>query len=155
MVMNEQQRKKLDTFFVRTFNNLLSLEEIALNKSGINNLSVREVHVIAAVIHLEQSGSNTMSQIANSLNISVGALTTAVNTLIRKGYLKRAATEVDRRIVLVSATASGYTANDKHERFHRLMIDQVAALIDEEDLARLTVSLEQLSAFFESYANKI
>ncbi len=153
--MNEQQKKKLDNFFVRTFNNLLSLEEIALNKSGLKNLSVREVHVIAAVINLESSDNNTMTQIASSLNISVGALTTAVNTLIRKGYLRRAASEADRRIVLVSATASGHAANDKHDEFHQLMLEQVADVIEEDDLDRLTLSLEQLSAFFESYAKKI
>ncbi len=153
--MNEQQKKKLDIFFARTFNNLLSLEEIALCKRGINDLSVREVHVISAVINLEQNGNNTMSQIANSLNISVGALTTAVNTLIRKGYLKRAAYEADRRIVLVNATASGQAVNNKHEEFHQLMLEQVAAVIDEDDLESLTLSLEQLSVFFESYAKKI
>ena len=44
--MNDEQRDTLNTFFVDTFNKILSLEEQTLLKSSIENLSVKELHII-------------------------------------------------------------------------------------------------------------
>ena len=148
--MTEQQLKRLNYFFVHTFNNILSWEERALAEAGVANLSTKEVHVIAAAASLEAAEQNTMSQIANILHISVGSLTTAVNTLIRKGYLTRTKDDKDRRRVLVYLTDSGHEINWKHDAFHALMIENVQKVIGESDLEALTISLEQLSTFFES-----
>jgi DNA-binding MarR family transcriptional regulator len=110
--------------------------------------------VIETVIRLEQMGQNTMTAIAEQLNITVGALSTAVQTLIGKGYLQRSTDANDRRLVLMTATNSGYEVNRIHESFHEQMINYVAQQMNAEDLARLTRSLEQLSLFFESLTKK-
>ena len=95
-----------------------------------------------------------MSQIAEALSISVGALTTAVNTLVQKGYLRRGSHPRDRRLVLVYATESGHTADKRHTRFHSEMLDHVAEVVCEEELEPLAKSLERLSIFFEARAKK-
>ena len=105
-----------------------------------------------AAAALEKQGRNTMSFIAGALNISVGALTTAVGTLIRKGYLERGSDPDDRRVVRVYPTAAGLAVNTRHEAFHRDMLDQVERVLEEEDLKRLTLALSLLSDFFEQYA---
>ena len=150
--MEDQQRDRLNSFFVKTFNNIMLWEERALLNSGITNLSVKEIHVISAVVNLQAAKTNTMSHIAAALNISVGALTTAVNTLIRKGYLQRFADEKDRRKVFVVVTENGIIANGKHEAFHELMLKHVVEVINQEDIEPLILSLEQLSSFFELLA---
>ncbi|NTU88535.1 MAG: MarR family transcriptional regulator [Actinobacteria bacterium] len=152
--MTDLQLERLNYFFVHTFNNIFLWEERALAEAGVKNLSTKEMHVIAAVSSLGTTKQNTMSQIAGTLHISVGALTTAVNTLIRKGYLARAKDDKDRRRVLVYLTDSGREMNGKHDAFHALMIENVQKVIGESDLETLTASLGQLSAFFESLAKE-
>lgn len=151
--MTEAQRERLNAFFLRTFNNILSLEERALAGSG-KGPSVREMHVIEAAAALEGKGRNTMSAIAGAVNISVGALTTAVDTLIRKGYLERGSDPDDRRLVRITLTGPGREANARHEAFHREMLDGVERVMAEDDLERLTLALARLSEFFEQYAAK-
>ena len=83
--MNESQREELNYFFVHVFNQILAYEEQALNGMGARDLSVKELHVLEAVGGLTAAGRNTMTQIADALAIRVSTLTTAVNTLVRKG----------------------------------------------------------------------
>ena len=151
--MTQAQRTQLNGFFVRTFNSILTLEERALAGDG-EAPSVREVHVIEAAAALEGENRNTMSAIAGALNISVGALTTSVGTLIRKGYLERGSDPGDRRVVRVRPTGSGRAVNARHQAFHQDMLDRVERVLGEEDLDRLTRALSLLSDFFEQYAQK-
>lgn len=152
--MTEEQYYLLNRFFVRTFNSILALEDKALADMGIENVSVKESHVIETVIELERCNLNNMTNIAAGLNITVGALSTAVQTLINKGYLRRYNDPKDRRLVLIKATCLGHEVNRIHENFHEEMIAHVAHQLNPEDLERLTQSLEQLSLFFESISNK-
>src|SRR5665647_1084481 len=152
--MTKDQRKQLNRFFVKTFNSILLWEDHALVESGVKNLSVKEMHVIETVIRMEPDATNTMSQIADQLNITVGALTTAVNTLVQNNYLYRKSDQTDRRLVFVFATDSGLQANLLHDQFHNRMLDYVSEEINESELEPLTRSLEQLSLFFESLAAK-
>ncbi len=151
--MTQTQRERLNEFFVGTFNYILTLEERALAGSG-SGPSVREMHVIEAAAALEAKGRNTMTFVASALNISVGALTTAVTTLIRKGYLERGSDPDDRRVVRIFPTELGRQANARHEAFHREMLDQVGRALGEDDLERLTQALESLKDFFKQYAAK-
>lgn len=148
--MTPTQRDHLNNFFVKTFNAILLLEERSLAERGLKNLSVKEIHVISSVVRLAPLGQNTMSRIAEDLCISVSALTTAVNTLVQKGYLKRAAHEKDRRIVLVFPTPDGENADRIHSDFHAKMLDGVEQIISDDALQTLVSSLDQLTSFFGS-----
>jgi DNA-binding MarR family transcriptional regulator len=148
--MTDYQAQELNRFFVETFNQILAWEERALNATGLTNLSVKELHILDTTFRLQQQEQNTMSQIAAALDISVGALTTAVNTLVKKGYLTRAGRAQDRRIVLVELTKSGHHANEMHTGFHQEMIAQVGAVLQEPELEMLTSSLQRLTDFFEN-----
>ena len=152
--MTPKQYEQLNHFFVRTFNSILAYEERALSDMGIENVSVKDSHVIEIVVELEKTKQNSMTNIAEGLNITVGALSTAVQTLIKKGYLERNYDPSDRRLVLISATEAGHRVNQIHEKFHQDMIQHVAEKLNPEDLDRLTLSLEQLSVFFESISKK-
>lgn len=143
------QEQALNTFFVETFNQILSWEERTFAKTAFRNLSVREFHILEAVGALEQTKANTMTQIAARLNVSVGALTTAVNALVRKGYLRRQGSDEDRRLVLVYLTESGRQADMEHALFHREMVQSVVNYLTKEQLDALIVSLNRLNDFFK------
>jgi len=149
--MNQQQTQDLNYFFETTFNKILAWEERALQKTNLQKLTVREAHIIEACKSLEIQSKNTMSHVASKLSITQGALTTAVNTLVRKGYLKRGSNPNDGRIVYIYLTNKGMDAYLKHEAFHKEMIKQVGFQLDEDSLTTLTDSLKKLSVFFEQY----
>ncbi len=140
----------LNHFFVRTFNRILAWEERSLRAAGLEDLSVKELHTLEAAHEMCKKELNTMSQIAARMGISVGALTTAVNVLVRKGYLARGGNEKDRRVVTVRPTQTGLNALAVHEEFHRRMIGGIMDALGDAELAALTSSVTTLDGFFQN-----
>ncbi len=154
MMTREERFLTLNHFFVRTFNQILAWEERSMRGAGITELSVKELHAIEAAHELAKKRLNTMSQIAAKMGISVGALTTAVNVLVRKGYLVRGGDANDRRIVYIYPTESGKEALKIHEEFHKRMIGEIMDVLDDASLAALTASIDQLDEFFQNLINE-
>lgn len=146
--MTEAQRGELNHFFVHVFNQILACEEQALSRTGAKDLSVKELHVLEAVEDLAAEGRNTMTQVADALSIRVSSLTTAVNTLVRKGYLERGGEPGDRRVIRVRLTPKGEEADRLHAQFHARMAEEAAAALEGPELDALLRSLRQLERFF-------
>ena len=146
--MTAGQETYLNDFFVHVFNKILVWEEQALSRSGAHDITVKELHVLEAAHDLARQGKNTMTAIADSLSIRVSSLTTAVNTLVRKGYLVREGVPSDRRVIQLRLTEKGQQANQLHSRFHHEMIQSIGARLSEPELAVLVQSLKSLEGFF-------
>ncbi len=146
--MDKNQKTALNTFFVYVFNQILSWEEQSFKEMGISEISLRELHVIEAVYSLKESGKNRMSEIAKYLAITPGSLTTAVNCLVKKGYLSRENLPDDRRVIMISPTDKAFGVNEIHKQFHEKMIDSLEKYIDDEDADSVIKALEGLSGFF-------
>ena len=84
--MQNATEEILNKLLVQLFNDILHIEEKAIKSTGIDNLSITEIHTIDAI---GTEGNKTMGEIANNLRITVGTLTTAINRLIKKGYVER------------------------------------------------------------------
>ena len=147
--MNDKE-KKLNIFFVNIFNQILAWEESTVRLSGLKDLSVKELHIIEAASILCEDDCQTMGNIAARLQITVGALTTAVNTLVSKGYLCRGGDSGDRRKVYIFLTEEGKTALKKHEEFHRNMIQDIVKMLDDNSFDNLIGSLDMLSGYFKN-----
>ena len=152
--MTTEQERYLNDFFVHVFNKILAWEEQALTKVGASDLSVKELHVLEAVHDQTALGRNTMTAVADVLSIRVSSLTTAVNTLVRKGYLERGGEPGDRRVIRIRLTEKGEQANQLHSQFHAKMIDSVAQRLGDMELEILTASLRQLDQFFTEMARQ-
>lgn len=146
-------REQLNMFFVSTFDRILSLEEETLHKSPFTNLSVKEFHVLDGVFEMEKVDRNTMSGIANKLGISIGALTTAMNTLVKKGYVCRVYPKEDRRLIKIELTKTGARANEVHQVFHRTLIEHASAAMSEEEMDTLSTSLKKINDFLKKEDN--
>lgn len=146
----QEQRAQLHRILVRLFNDILRIEEKALAVGEFEDLSVREMHVIEAVAI--SGDANSMSSIAAHLGITVGSLTVAVSTLVRKGYLKRASAPFDRRVVQVLLTEKGERANLHHTHFHDSMIDEILEGLDPEQMDGVMELTTRLERFFQKYA---
>lgn len=144
--MDRSNSSVLSELLVKTFNEILAVEEYEIRKGPLNNLSVSEIHTIDAI---GMYRPRTMSQVAMDLNITVGALTAAVNNLVRKGYVSRARDESDRRIVNISLTKRGKIAFRIHEKFHLDMVRRTMDGLAEQERI-LIDSLKKLNDFFSS-----
>lgn len=144
--MRNEKEAILNRLLVQLFNDILHIEEKALKNTKFTNLSITEIHTIEAI---GEEGNRTMGEIAHDLRITVGTLTTAINRLIKKGYVERKRIEEDRRVVLVSLTEMGQEVFNTHSIFHKEMIDAILEAFKGEDLEVLTKILGKASRFFE------
>lgn len=142
----DRNKKILNELLVEIFNDILQIEERALKQGVINDLSVTEIHTIEAIgMYTER----TMSEVAQDLKITVGTLTTAINKLIKKGYVNRRRIEEDRRVVMIELTEKGTLAYKVHEKFHEEMIDHVLEELGVSEEEVLISSLDKLDKFFQ------
>ena len=142
----ERNNKVLNELLVQLFNDILQIEENTLKNGNLSNLSVTELHTIVAIGMYKE---RTMSEVAQDLRITVGTLTTAINKLIKKGYVERKRIEEDRRVVLVHLTKRGKLAYRLHEKFHNDMISDTINGVSEKEEKVLISSLERLNIFFK------
>ncbi|RXM57626.1 MarR family winged helix-turn-helix transcriptional regulator [Clostridium tetani] len=136
----------LNELLVDTFNDILTIEQNALQSGEFRDLSVTEMHTIETIGMYTQK---TMSEVANKLNITVGTLTTAINNLVKKGYVERSKSEKDRRIVYIQLTKRGKLAYRIHDKFHLDMIKETISGLTDEEEEILIASLEKLNNFFK------
>ena len=77
----EKTTAVINRWLVQLFNDVLQIEESSLRNGEISDISMTEIHTIEAIgMYTEK----TMSEVAQSLKITVGTLKTAINKLIRK-----------------------------------------------------------------------
>lgn len=138
----------LHDILVKLFQEILDIESKALITSEFKDISVNDMHIIEAIGEEEP---RNMSSVAKILSVTVGTLTIAVNSLVKKGYVHRERSEEDRRVVLISLTEKGRKANAHHMKFHDGMIQAVLKDLNEEQQSILVKSLMNLREFFDSY----
>lgn len=136
----------LNKLLVKLFGDILKIEEKSLQEGEFVDISVTEIHIIEAI---DIDKERTMSEVANDLSITVGTLTTAINKLIKKGYVERKRVEEDRRLVLISLTEKGRLVFKHHEKFHDEMIKGAIEMMTIEEELVLISSLDKITKFFE------
>lgn len=134
--------------YVNLFNRLLDLEEKALITSEFKGISINDMHIIEA-IGIEQP--QNMSSVAKKLQVTVGTLTIAINSLVKKGYVVRVRSEEDRRVVFISLTALGERAFHHHMKFHNEMIQATLQGLSEEETQVMARTLTNLTQFFKKF----
>lgn len=140
--MNNEKRT-IDNILARLFVLALKIEErIIAQKAG--GLTISELHVLREV---GIGDRKTMTQVANGLMISVGALTTAMNKLELKGYVRRERDTIDRRVVFIELTESGRAAWEQHELFHEGLVEAAVGTLSEEERKTLLLSMQKLDDY--------
>lgn len=144
--MNKDQT--INNILVQLINEIWNLEEKAIITNEFRDISNNDMHVIEA-IGLEED--NNMSMIAKKLKITVGSLTTSMNSLVNKKYAVRERSEIDRRVVYIRLTEKGRTAFLFHQRFHEQMVTAALQGLNKQEQEVLRQALEKLAAFFLNY----
>jgi len=140
--------EKLSNFFVSCFYSILDAEELAMESITNGKLTLKEIHLIEAVINAQKTNENNFSTVAKLLNITLGTLTTAYNKLEKKGYLHKVQDENDKRIYYIVPTRLAELINEEHSAFHQKMIAGIVNKLPQKDIENLTDALKALSEFF-------
>ena len=133
----------LNEVLVRLFRNINVIEERAICTGDYKDVTANDMHVIEAI---DMEEARNMSSVARSLGVTTGTLTIAVNSLVKKGYVERARSEEDRRVVLVSLSEKGKRAYLHHRQFHEQMIEAIVEELSEEEQAVLEKSAGPFSS---------
>lgn len=128
------------------FNEILDVENKALITGSFKEISINDMHIIDAIGMREPKN---MSTVAKAMSVTVGTLTTAINSLVKKGYVSRVRSAEDKRVVLLSLTEKGTAAYKKHAAFHKKMVQSVMDGFDAEELDILARALEKLRTYFK------
>ncbi|ABR33251.1 MULTISPECIES: MarR family winged helix-turn-helix transcriptional regulator [Clostridium] len=142
----DKSTKLINELLVQLFNDVLQIEEQSLKNGVLSDLSITEIHTIESI---GMYSERTMSEVAQKLKITVSTLTTAINKLIKKGYVERNRIETDRRVVLIKLTRKGKLAFRIHQRFHGEMINNAIEGLTLEEEEILISSLSKINNFFK------
>ena len=88
----------LNEVLVRLFRDIMDIEEKAIITSEYQDITNNDMHVIEAI---GIGAPKNMSAIAKELSVTVGTLTIAMNSLVKKGYVVRERGQEDRRVVFI------------------------------------------------------
>ncbi len=135
----------LNDILVNLFRDIMTLESQAIIKGEYQDITNNDMHVIEAIGTGEPKN---MSTIAKQLSVTVGTLTIAMNSLVKKGYVIRERGQEDRRVVYISLSEKGLKAFRHHENFHRQMIDAVLKDLTPEETDSLVTALAKLERWF-------
>ena len=135
----------LNDVLVNLFRDIMELEEQAIITQEYQDITNNDMHVIEAIGVGEHKN---MSTIAKLLSVTVGTLTIAMNSLVKKGYVIRERGKEDRRVVYISLSEKGLRAYRHHEEFHRQMIEAVLENLTEDETESLVKALAKLERWF-------
>ncbi|ROR21341.1 DNA-binding MarR family transcriptional regulator [Mobilisporobacter senegalensis] len=139
----------LNEILVILFNDIMDLEQKALISEKFKNISINDMHIIEAIGDKEPQ---KMSQIAKSMKVTVGTLTTAMNSLVNKGYVIREKGQEDRRVVFISLSELGLEALKKHAKFHEDMVQTIMKSLNDTEIDVLIGALKKLSVYFKKFS---
>jgi len=94
---------------------------------------------------LQQSGPKKMSELAEALHLTAGAVTTASDHLIDHGYIARERDKKDRRVVYLHMNKKGTKTLEALKKEGRKKMKYVFQDISEEDLDRMITIFKQAS----------
>ena len=138
----------LNEVLVNLFRDIMDIEQRAIITEEYKDLTNNDMHVIEAIGTTEPKN---MSTIARLLSVTVGTLTIAMNSLVKKGYVIRQRGTVDRREVYISLSEKGRKAYEHHARFHKAMIDSVSSELSQDEMEMLVKTLTKLNLWFRSW----
>ena len=138
----------LNEVLVRLFRDIMDIEQTAIINQEFKDITNNDMHVIEAI---GIGAPKNMSSIAKELSVTVGTLTIAMNSLVKKGYVVRRRGDADRRVVYISLSDRGRSAYEHHARFHREMIQSVMEDVEPGELETRIRALTKLNDWFRGW----
>ncbi len=149
--MAQSTKRSINELLVNLFNHVMDMEANAVITEEFSDISNNDMHIIEA-IGVEEP--RNMSMIARKCAVTVSTLTTNMNGLEKKGYIRRERSQEDKRVVHVTLTEKGEKAFFHHRDFHKKMIRAILKGLGEEEMEVLYKGLVNLNSFLELETRK-
>lgn len=149
--MAQSTKRSLNELLVNLFNHVMDMEATAVITEEYKDISNNDLHIIEA-IGVEEP--RNMSVIAGRLSVTVSTLTTNMNGLEKKGYIRRERGQEDKRVVYATLTEKGRKAFYHHRDFHKKMIRAIVKDLNEDETEILYRCLMNLNRFLEPEARE-
>lgn len=133
---------------VNLFNDIMDIEEKALITEEFKDITGNDMHIIDAI---GIGSPRNMSAVAKTMSVTVGTLTIAINSLVKKNYVERVRSEEDRRVVILSLSEKGKKAYRHHQKFHDDMIKATVKGLSKEETLVLVKAITNMTDFFKNY----
>ena len=140
------KRDSINKVLVKLFNDVMKIEEKCLCTGDFEDLTITEFHTIEIIGYNRE---RTMSETAKALKITSGTLTTGIDNLVKKGYVKRGKSAKDKRKVVISLTDKGAEALKSHDEFHHDLVTTTLSDLDPEQERVLVKALFNVDAYFK------
>ena len=140
--------KTLNEVLVNLFRDVMDIEQKAIITEEFQDITNNDMHIIEAI---GMNEPKNMSTIAREISVTVGTLTIAMDSLVKKGYVLRERGKEDRRVVYISLTERGRAAYVHHARFHKAMIDSISDEMTSEEMELLIKTLTKLDKWFRNW----
>src|SRR5699024_10151622 len=98
---------------------------------------------------LERNGPQKMSELAETLHLTPGAVTTASDGLIDQGYIARVRDKTDRRVTRLKMTRKGTETLKELQNQGRKIMKSVFSDISNKDLEKMTAIFKQATLNIE------
>ena len=140
--------KTLNEVLVNLFRDVMDIDQKSIITEEFKDITNNDMHIIEAI---GMNEPKNMSTIAREISVTVGTLTIAMNSLVKKGYVLRERGKEDRRVVYISLTERGRAAYVHHARFHKAMIDSISDELTSEEMELLIKTLTKLDKWFRNW----
>ena len=141
---------ELDDVLTSTYRSIVKVEATMLKSLSASDLTIGEMHMLES-IGRDKAGS-TITDIALNQGVTLPSVTTAIQKLVRKGYVVKEKSATDARSVRVVLTGMGRRAQVAHRYFHRQMVKAVTRDMTGEQRDVLLEGLKKLDAFLRARA---
>jgi len=142
---------ELNELLVSTYREINRIEELVLRSLSKNTLSIAELHMLDVV----GCKGCTVTDIAQSMAISMPSATIAVKRLEKKGYVTKERDPDDARRVCVRLTILGRKAEAAHRWFHRQMVNNVEKSFEPGEREMLLSVIREMNVFFKEKAHEL
>jgi DNA-binding MarR family transcriptional regulator len=110
---------------------------------------------INTIITIGLGEMKSMSQIANSLGVTLGTPTVTIDRLIKKGYAERIRDIGDRRQVFIKLSEKGRSVYDSVIDLKKKVTERVIGALDEEERKMMLQVLSKINSRFEELFSDI
>jgi len=128
----------------KAYSKIIYSEEKILKDMIGDPLSLKELHTLEVVFSAMNNKSNTASNIAKRLGITLGTCTTNIDRLIQKGLVNKVKNDTDRRIVYIELTEQGKQVYLKHIGMHKKLVSKAISKLSTSEKVALMNAVNKL-----------
>lgn len=128
------------------------IEMLSEMKASIKGLSARQLETLETIFH-HPDRSLTPAQLADQVHLTRSAMTSNLDSLQHKGYLKRASHPKDRRMILITLTQKGIDFCHKNLPKRYREIQSVMEILSSEERQHLQDFYIRIISFLKEILN--